>query len=48
MATTKHSKASDDDFDLDGLLESLSPEELKQLEQELIDPDVSLILLENN
>lgn len=34
-----------DDIDIDELLEKLTPEELEELGQELIDPDVSAIKL---
>ena len=35
-----HLKGKDDDIDIDYLLETLSPEELEKLGEELIDPDV--------
>ena len=37
-----------DDIDVDALLETLSPEELEQLGQDLIDPDVSQLQLFHN
>ncbi len=39
-----HGKGKDvDDIDIDYLLETLSPEELEKLGEELIDPDVSSV-----
>ena len=38
-----HLKGKDDDIDIDYLLETLSPEELEKLGEELIDPDVIVI-----
>ena len=39
------STGADDDVDIDYLLETLSPEELEKLGEELIDPDVSLPII---
>ena len=48
MAQTKlHGKnlKEYEDIDVDALLETLTPEELEQLGQDLIDPDVSILYI---